>query len=51
MAAQPARDGDTSIQEAVELAKQVDVPVLVVGLNMDWESEGYDRPTLDLPLR
>lgn len=23
--------------------------MVVVGLNSDWESEGFDRPTLDLP--
>ena len=31
------------------LAKKSDVAVVVVGLNSDWESEGFDRPTLDLP--
>lgn len=41
---------DEAVKDAVELAKKVDVPVLVVGLNADWESEGFDRPTLDLPL-
>jgi len=33
----------------VALAEKSDVVVVVVGLNSDWESEGFDRPTLDLP--
>lgn len=47
----PAFDPEHSIQEAVELAKGSDRAVLVVGLNSDWESEGFDRPTLALPGR
>jgi beta-glucosidase len=35
----------------VQLAKNSDKAVLVVGLNADWESEGFDRPTLGLPGR
>jgi beta-glucosidase len=42
---------DDTIREAVELAKESDVAVLVVGLDQDWESESYDRPDLSLPLR
>lgn len=46
-----AIDETEAIDEAVELAKQSDVAVLVVGLDQDWESESYDRPDLSLPLR
>lgn len=35
----------------MQLAKASDRAVLVVGLNQDWESEGFDRPTLALPGR
>jgi beta-glucosidase len=34
---------------AVEAAGAADVAVMVVGLNGQWESEGYDRPDLRLP--
>jgi beta-glucosidase len=34
---------------AVEAAGSADVAVVVVGLNSQWESEGYDRPDLRLP--
>lgn len=37
------------LQEAVEAAKQADVAVLIIGLDAEWESEGYDRQTMDLP--
>ncbi|KAK2789927.1 hypothetical protein FQN53_000980 [Emmonsiellopsis sp. PD_33] len=37
------------IQEAVDVAKSADVAVVVVGLDDEWESEGYDRGTMDLP--
>jgi len=36
-------------EQAVEAAKQADVAVVVVGLDAEWESEGYDRETMDLP--
>ncbi|MEY3805704.1 MAG: hypothetical protein RIR69_516 [Actinomycetota bacterium] len=35
--------------EAVDLAARSDVSIVVVGTNDDWESEGWDRTTLDLP--
>ena len=35
--------------EAVDLAAQSDVSIVVVGTNDDWESEGYDRSVMDLP--
>lgn len=47
----PSYNADEAIEEAVALAKSVDVPVVFCGLNEDWESEGDDRPTLALPLR
>ncbi|PFH51318.1 glycoside hydrolase family 3 protein [Amanita thiersii Skay4041] len=37
------------IIDAVQAAKESDVAILVVGLNNDYETEGFDRPTLDLP--
>jgi beta-glucosidase len=44
-------DSDKVIAEAVELAKDADAVIAVVGLNADWETEGYDRTTLALPGR
>ncbi|KAL2258633.1 hypothetical protein VTK26DRAFT_8000 [Humicola hyalothermophila] len=37
------------LQEAVEAAKAADVAVVIVGVDAEWESEGYDRQTMDLP--
>jgi beta-glucosidase len=37
------------IKAAVERAKAVDLPVVIVGTNADVESEGWDRSNLDLP--
>lgn len=37
------------IQDAVEAAKSADAAVVIVGLDAEWESEGYDRTTMDLP--
>jgi beta-glucosidase len=37
------------LQEAAEAAKDADVAILVIGLDAEWESEGYDRQTMDLP--
>ncbi|KAG6805815.1 hypothetical protein H0H93_004067, partial [Arthromyces matolae] len=44
-------DPERSIAEAVQLAKEADVAIAIVGLNGDWETEGYDRTTLSLPGR
>jgi beta-glucosidase len=44
-------DENVKMAEAVEIAKEADVVVAIVGLNGDWESEGYDRKTLALPGR
>ncbi|KAF9235301.1 glycoside hydrolase family 3 protein [Melanogaster broomeanus] len=45
------QDPDTKMAEAVKLASEADVVIAVVGLNGDWETEGYDRKTLALPGR
>ncbi|KAF2634947.1 hypothetical protein P280DRAFT_437989, partial [Massarina eburnea CBS 473.64] len=37
------------IQEAADVARDADVAVVVVGLDAEWESEGYDRQSMDLP--
>ncbi|KZT51278.1 glycoside hydrolase family 3 protein [Calocera cornea HHB12733] len=47
----PLLDEEEGIRDAVEMAKVADAVVVVVGLNGDWESEGYDRKSLDLPRR
>jgi beta-glucosidase len=40
---------ENMMEEAVNLAAQCDVSVVVVGTNDDWESEGWDRDTIALP--
>ena len=47
----PVIDPEGELNEAEKLAKEADVAIVVVGLNADWESEGYDRKTLDLAWR
>jgi beta-glucosidase len=42
-------DPEEEIANAVKLAKEVDQVVICAGLNADFESEGYDRPHMDLP--
>jgi beta-glucosidase len=37
-----------SIARAAELAGRADVALVFVGLNGDWESEGHDRPDMEL---
>ncbi|KAI1090339.1 glycoside hydrolase family 3 protein [Rostrohypoxylon terebratum] len=37
------------LQQAVDAARDADVAVVIVGLDAEWESEGYDRKTMDLP--
>lgn len=44
-------DTTDPIAEACEVAARSDVAIVVVGTNNDWESEGHDRATLDLPGR
>ncbi|KAL2828580.1 glycoside hydrolase superfamily [Aspergillus pseudoustus] len=41
-------DPATKLSEAVELARSVDYPIVIAGLNADWESEGLDRKSLAL---
>ncbi|OAA54347.1 Glycoside hydrolase, family 3 [Niveomyces insectorum RCEF 264] len=38
------------LQQAVGAAQAADVAVVIVGVDAEWESEGYDRQTMDLPL-
>lgn len=40
---------DDLLSEAITLAKASDIVVLVVGKNIEWESEAYDMKTMDLP--
>ncbi|CDO74858.1 hypothetical protein BN946_scf185004.g8 [Trametes cinnabarina] len=44
-------DPEEALIIAEKLAAASDVVVVVAGLSPDWESEGFDRPTLDLPGR
>ncbi len=39
------------LERAVTVAAEADVAVVVVGTNDDWEREGVDRSTMDLPGR
>jgi beta-glucosidase len=48
--AEPPEQGD-AMERAVAAAASADVAVVVVGTNADWEIEGEDRATLDLPGR
>lgn len=38
------------VQQAVEAARNADVAIVMVGVDAEWESEGYDRQTMDLPV-
>jgi len=38
-----------SIQQAVALAAKSDVAIVFAGLTDEWESEGFDRPDMELP--
>ncbi len=40
---------EVSVDAAVRLAKEADVAIVVAGLTPDWESEGFDRPSMRLP--
>ncbi|RDW64054.1 hypothetical protein BP5796_10556 [Coleophoma crateriformis] len=37
------------IGDAVKLSNESDVTIVIIGLNDEWESEGYDRQTMKLP--
>ncbi|TVY39937.1 Beta-glucosidase B [Lachnellula occidentalis] len=40
---------ENPITDAVELANRSDITILIIGLNDEWESEGYDRQSMKLP--
>ncbi|CAD6442097.1 cf4627e9-fd60-48d6-a9b8-76bf61156a1b [Sclerotinia trifoliorum] len=42
-------DTEDHLQKAIDAAKSSDVAIVIVGLDAEWESEGYDRQTMDLP--
>jgi len=42
-------DDNAAIESAVALAAKCDAVLFVAGLTPEWESEGFDRPTLSLP--
>ena len=44
-------DTRKAIEDAVDLAAECDAAIIVAGLSPEWESEGFDRPTLALPKR
>ncbi|BEJ10876.1 hypothetical protein CspHIS471_0102980 [Cutaneotrichosporon sp. HIS471] len=46
----PLVNAHQAMDDAVKAARAADSVVLVAGLNADYESEGFDRPTLGLPL-
>ena len=46
-----ANNPDNLMEDAVRIAQDADAVIAVVGLNSDWETEGYDRTTLALPGR
>ena len=37
------------LQEAIDLAAECDAALIIAGLSPDWESEGFDRDSLQLP--
>jgi beta-glucosidase len=45
----PAPDEDTLLQDAVSAARAADLAIVVVGSAETTESEGFDRPGLNLP--
>ena len=42
---------EDTIAEAVATAAQADVAVIIAGSSVEWESEGFDRESMDLPGR
>ncbi|KAL6912621.1 hypothetical protein FSST1_010381 [Fusarium sambucinum] len=42
-------DSAVALNEAVELARNIDVPIVIAGLNADYETEAVDRHDLELP--
>ncbi|KAL0071632.1 hypothetical protein AAF712_001489 [Marasmius tenuissimus] len=45
----PKIHDEEALQAAERLAAESDIVIVVGGLTPEWESEGFDRPTLDLP--
>lgn len=45
------QEADELMNSAISVAAAADAVIAVVGLNADWETEGYDRTTLALPGR
>ena len=43
--------GDEALERAVQLAAAADLALLCVGASGEWDTEGQDRPHLDLPGR
>ena len=46
-----APESDEDLQAAVDLARSADAAIVCVGLNGEWDTEGMDRPHMDLPGR
>tara|TARA_Y100000766_G_C18914494_1_gene610276 strand:+ start:1892 stop:4327 length:2436 start_codon:yes stop_codon:yes gene_type:complete len=44
-----APDQHDLMEEAMSLAQEADAVILIAGTNSDWETEGNDRDSLDLP--
>ncbi|KAE8414351.1 putative beta-glucosidase H [Aspergillus pseudocaelatus] len=42
-------DPTEMVRSAVKAAAEADYTILCTGLNHEWESEGFDRPDMDLP--
>ncbi|KAM9892769.1 hypothetical protein OXX79_009805 [Metschnikowia pulcherrima] len=47
--AEAASTEQEALDKAVELAKKADKVILVTGLSKEYESEGFDRPHMDVP--
>ncbi|KAF4337263.1 glycoside hydrolase family 3 [Fusarium beomiforme] len=47
----PSRDDDNALSEAEALAGSVDTALVIVGTGTEWESEGFDRVSMQLPRR
>jgi beta-glucosidase len=46
---QSITDAENEIAKAVELAKRADIAVIFAGMPKGYESEGHDRPNMNLP--
>ncbi|WP_316356899.1 beta-glucosidase [Devosia sp.] len=43
--------GDEAISEAVRIARNADIAIVFIGRNGEWDTEGSDLPSIDLPGR